>query len=80
MSYLNNLLQTDKVDYVIFLTPIQFILISDLLLINFLLLSLATKHSQLPFNICQEKLEPFIDKSYQELASIMFRHTTRKCK
>ena len=52
------------------LTPIQFILISDLLLINFLLLSLATKQQLFPFDkICQEKLEPFIDKSYQELAS-----------
>ena len=50
---------------------IRSILISDLLLINFLVLSLATKQQIVSIldKICQEKLEPFIEGSYEKLAS-----------
>ena len=51
------------------LTLIQSILISDLLLINFLINKEKTKIVGIIDKICQDKLEPFIEKSYQDLAT-----------
>ena len=70
-GYLNNLLQTQDVDYVIASD-------TDSIYINFGPLvdkffgnhtSNKTKLVNILDQICQEKLEPFIEKSYQELAT-----------
>tara|TARA_Y100000022_G_scaffold83809_1_gene72244 strand:- start:538 stop:1845 length:1308 start_codon:yes stop_codon:yes gene_type:complete len=70
-GYLNNLLQTQDVDYVIASD-------TDSIYINFgplvdkffgNLTGNKTKLVNILDQICQEKLEPFIEKSYQELAT-----------
>ena len=58
------------------LTLTQSILILDLLLINFLLVSLSekTKVVEILNTICEDKLEPFIESSYQELATYVIAY------
>ena len=53
------------------LTLIQSILISDLLLINFLAVFCEkTKIVGIIDKVSQDKLEPFIEKSHQDLATV----------
>ena len=70
-GYLNNLLQTDKVDYVIASDTDSIYLNLGPLVNKFLAAKSSDKTAVVSLldKICQEKLEPFIDKSYQELAS-----------
>ena len=70
-GYLNNLLQTDKGDYVIASDTDSIYLNLGPLVHKFLAAKSSDKTAVVSLldKICQEKLEPFIDKSYQELAS-----------
>ena len=69
--YLNSLLQTEDVDYVIASDTDSIYLNFGPLVDKFFSISLGekTKIVGIIDKICQDKLEPFIEKSYQELAT-----------
>ena len=69
-GYLNNLLQTEEVDYVIASDTDSIYLNLGPLVTKFFGNKSNDKNSIVSIldKICQDKLEPFIDKSYQELA------------
>ena len=79
-EYLNKLLQTEGEDYVIASIPTQFILILDLLLLNFLVVSLVIKQQLWGYltRSARRKLEPFIEGHHIKNLQIMFRHMSRK--
>ena len=67
-KYLNNLLQTEETDYVIASDTDSIYLNLDLLLTQYSKGGDKAAVVALLDKICQEKLEPFIECSYQELA------------
>jgi len=70
-GYLNNLLQTDGVDYVIASDTDSIYLNLGPLVDKFFSAKSSDKAAIVSIldKICQEKLEPFIERSYQELAN-----------
>ena len=80
-DYLNKLLQTTEEDYVIASDTDSIYLNLGPIVDKFLGHKSGDKTAvvELLDQICQDKLEPFIDKSYQELGDVS-RHTIKRCK
>ena len=77
--YLNKLLQTEGEDYVIASDTDSIYLNLGPLLLNFLVIfDDKTKVVGILDQICEDKLEPFIEQSYQNLADYV-SCTNRRC-
>ena len=81
-EYINKLLSTDNVDYVIASDTDSIYLNMGPLVDKFFASKSEDKLAVVNIlnSICEDKLEPFIDKSYQEPWLIMSLHMIRRCR